>query len=200
MTGSHSIRQQAAIQTSSPPDRRWLRPATPHAASSRSSGPRSAPSSLRESRLCPDNIWLRQRARIGVSSLRYGTRLPRGPAVAIVDRISVRLSPRLADLFEILIGRRGPTSRGQHQNDVSRRWAADGLIAWTTRGDVLASLNMDSRRLITSRTLTKRLGRLRTLLRAKGINPYLVQSSPRFGIRFAHRRPRGGATGRCFST
>jgi hypothetical protein len=118
---------------------------------------------------------LQHTAEAGVGSVRM---LPRsdGSADVLVDGgKQFTLPPTLADLLAILT-----TSRGWEPRD--------GLVGWKTLDDIARLLEKKSGRTFTLHAVTQQVYRLRReIFERGGVNPWLVQTNRRLGVRFALR-------------
>lgn len=64
------------------------------------------------------------------------------------------------------------------------------LVGWKSREDVRATMQERMRREFSRHAIEELLRRLRAVLTAGGVNPFLIQTHPQFGLRFALRRVR----------
>ncbi|HSB08830.1 MAG TPA: hypothetical protein VLM38_04925 [Blastocatellia bacterium] len=121
------------------------------------------------------NEPLRHLAESGASSLEIRTR-PDGTATVRIDGgKQFTLPPTLADLITALSIDNGPGD--------------DAFVGWKSVKEVADYLTKQSGKPVTKRAITQNLYRLRKeLFDRGGVNPYLVQSNRRRGIRFALRR------------
>jgi hypothetical protein len=97
-----------------------------------------------------------------------------GSAVVWIDGRGFTLSPTLTDLLMVLC------------EDTGR--SPDGFIGWKSINEVARSLKKKTGRRFTNHALTQNVHRLRQLLLKAGLNPDLVQTNRRCGLRFALRR------------
>jgi hypothetical protein len=85
------------------------------------------------------------------------------------------LPPTLADLLTAL--------------SIDNGLSDDEFVGWKTLGEVAEYLARRSGRPVTKRAITQNVYRLRKeLFDRGGVNPYLVQTNRRRGVRFAFRR------------
>ena len=121
------------------------------------------------------NVPLRYLAESGSSLLEIKAR-PDGMADVRIDGgKQFRLPPTLADLMNAL--------------SVDNGVSDDDFVGWKTLGEVAEYLAGRSGRPVTKRAITQNVYRLRKeLFDRGGVNPYLVQTNRRRGVRFALRR------------
>ena len=121
------------------------------------------------------NKSLRYLAESGALSLEIKTR-PDGVANVRIDGgKQFTLPPTLADLMTALSIDNGPGD--------------DAFVGWKSFKDVADYLTKQSGKPVSKRAITQNLYRLRKeLFDRGGVNPYLVQTNRRRGIRFALRR------------
>jgi DNA-binding response OmpR family regulator len=104
-----------------------------------------------------------------------------GSAVVRIDGKEFKFSPTLADLLAVLC------------EDTGR--SADDLIGWKSINEVARLLKKKTGRRFTNHVVTQNVHRLRQVLFKAGLNPDLVQTNRRYGLRFALRRSAcGGKT------
>jgi hypothetical protein len=118
---------------------------------------------------------LRYLAESGTFSLEIKTR-PDGMADIRIDGgKQFSLPPTLADLLTAL--------------SIDNGLSDDEFVGWKTLGEVAEYLARRSGRPVTKRAITQNVYRLRKeLFDRGGVNPYLVQTNRRRGVRFAFRR------------
>jgi hypothetical protein len=127
-----------------------------------------------------DRGALRRTAEAGVSSLAVAWCADGAAEVRLDGGKAFRLPAGLAELLEILA------------LDSGRR--ADGLVGWKTLDEVAILVGKRRGQPVRRHAVTQLVYRLRRELFARGaVNPYLVQSSRRHGVRFALRRSCGAA-------
>ena len=118
---------------------------------------------------------LRYLAESGTSSLEIKSR-PDGMADIRIDGgKKFTLPPTLADLMTAL--------------SIDNGLSEDAFVGWKTVGEIAEYLAKRSGRPATKRAITQNVYRLRReLFDRGGVNPYLVQTNRRRGLRFAIRR------------
>lgn len=121
------------------------------------------------------NKSLRYLADAGASMLEIKTR-PDGMAEVRIDGgKSFTLPPTLADMITAL--------------SIDNGQCEDAFVGWKTIREVADYLSRQSNKPVTKRAITQNIYRLRReLFDRGGVNPYLVQTNRRRGIRFALRR------------
>lgn len=121
------------------------------------------------------NKSLRYLADAGASMLEIKTR-PDGMADVRIDGgKSFTLPPTLADLITAL--------------SIDNGQCEDAFVGWKTIREVADYLSRQSKKPVTKRAITQNIYRLRReLFDRGGVNPYLIQTNRRRGIRFALRR------------
>ena len=118
---------------------------------------------------------LRQIAEAGTSSLELNHRADGSAEVRIAAGKQFTLPPTLAHLLSIL-------------SDDSGR-SDEGLVGWKTLDEVAILLQKREGRPFTRHGVTQQVYRLRKeLFQRGGVNPFLVQTNRRLGVRFAVRR------------
>jgi len=129
--------------------------------------PSDAPSKVNKS--------LRYLADAGATMLEIKTR-PDGMADVRIDGgKSFTLPPTLADLITAL--------------SIDNGQCEDAFVGWKTIREVADYLSRQSNKPVTKRAITQNIYRLRReLFDRGGVNPYLIQTNRRRGIRFALRR------------
>jgi hypothetical protein len=129
--------------------------------------PSDAPSKVTKS--------LRYLADAGATMLEIKTR-PDGMADVRIDGgKSFTLPPTLADLITAL--------------SIDNGQCEDAFVGWKTIREVADYLSRQSNKPVTKRAITQNIYRLRReLFDRGGVNPYLIQTNRRRGIRFALRR------------
>lgn len=122
-----------------------------------------------------ENKPLRYLAEAGASSLEIRTR-PDGMATVRIDGgKQFTLPPALADLITAL--------------SIDNGKADDAFVGWKSIKEVAEYLTKQTGRPVGKRAITQSLYRLRKeLFDRGGVNPYLVQTNRRRGMRFALRR------------
>lgn len=128
------------------------------------SGPRKSPQVKRA---------LRQTAP-GAFSVEFNPRTDGSAVVRIDDGKEFTLPPTLADLLAILC------------EDTGR--STDDLIGWKSIHEVVNWLQKKTGRRFTKRAVIQSVYRLRKELFKASVNPYMVQTNRRYGLRFALRR------------
>ncbi len=117
-----------------------------------------------------------------------------GSAIATINFKDVPLSPTLAALLSVLAGDpvEAASPVGGHDHVCEARGERGGridgdhhLVGWKTPEHVILGLQKKLGRSMGRHALAQNVHRLRTALGLAGINPYLVQTSPRLGMRFA---------------
>ncbi|HZM87508.1 MAG TPA: hypothetical protein VFF31_13380 [Blastocatellia bacterium] len=118
---------------------------------------------------------LRYLAESGSTSLEIRSR-PDGTADVRIDGgKQFTLPPTLADLMTAL--------------SIDNGFSEDTLVGWKTLGEIAEYLAGRSGKPVTKRSITQNVYRLRReLFDRGGVNPYLVQTNRRRGVRFALRR------------
>jgi hypothetical protein len=96
-----------------------------------------------------------------------------GSVKVCIDGREFTLSPTLADLLAVLC------------EDTGR--SPDGVIGWKSIDEVIGLLKKKTGRQLTRHGVTQNVHRLRQELLKVGVNPYLVQTNRRCGLRFALR-------------
>ncbi len=135
-----------------------------------------AAASGRPGRMIHDRAALRRMAESGVASVKIERHVDGSASVRIDRSDPFELSPVLADLLEIL------------SHDFGR--ITDGMVGWKSREEVRLLLSKQANREITEHALTNSIYRLRSELESRGgVNPFLLQTTRRDGIRFAVLRP-----------
>lgn len=121
------------------------------------------------------NKSLRYLADAGAAMLEIKTR-PDGMADVRIDGgKSFTLPPTLADLITAL--------------SIDNGQCEDAFVGWKTIREVADYLSRQSNKPVTKRAITQNIYRLRReLFDRGGVNPYLIQTNRRRGIRFALRR------------
>jgi len=121
------------------------------------------------------NKSLRYLADAGAAMLEIKTR-PDGMADVRIDGgKSFTLPPTLADLITAL--------------SIDNGQCEDPFVGWKTISEVADYLSRQSNKPVTKRAITQNIYRLRReLFDRGGVNPYLIQTNRRRGIRFALRR------------
>jgi len=121
------------------------------------------------------NKSLRYLADAGAAMLEIKTR-PDGMADVRIDGgKSFTLPPTLADLITAL--------------SIDNGQCEDAFVGWKTIREVADYLSRQTYRPVTKRAITQNIYRLRReLFDRGGVNPYLIQTNRRRGIRFALRR------------
>jgi hypothetical protein len=121
------------------------------------------------------NKSLRYLADAGAAMLEIKTR-PDGMADVRIDGgKSFTLPPTLADLITAL--------------SIDNGQCEDAFVGWKTFREVADYLSRQSNKPVTKRAITQNIYRLRReLFDRGGVNPYLIQTNRRRGIRFALRR------------
>jgi hypothetical protein len=121
------------------------------------------------------NKSLRYLADAGASMLEIKTR-PDGMADVRIDGgKSFTLPPTLVDLITAL--------------SIDNGQCEDAFVGWKTIREVADYLSRQSNKPVTKRAITQNIYRLRReLFDRGGVNPYLIQTNRRRGIRFALRR------------
>jgi hypothetical protein len=123
---------------------------------------------------------LRIAAEAGVTSLKMSKRADGSVRVRIDGSQEFELPPALADLLWVLAQDSGRSE--------------DGLIGWKTPDEAAILLAKKQGRTSSKHALTQNIYRLRTALADRGgVNPFLVQTHRRLGVRFALRRERSSA-------
>lgn len=118
---------------------------------------------------------LRRVAEAGASGLDIKSRADGPCEVRIDGGKQFLLPPLLADLLSVL------STEGD--------FGGDGLVGWKTLDEVAILLAKKSGRKFTRHTVTQNIYRLRKELFGRGgVNPFLVQTNRRRGVRFALRR------------
>jgi hypothetical protein len=122
-----------------------------------------------------DNKPLRYLADAGAATLEIKTR-PDGMADVRIDGGKrFTLPPTLADLITAL--------------SIDNGQCEDAFVGWKTIREVADYLSRQSNKPMTKRAITQNIYRLRKeLFDRGGVNPYLIQTNRRRGIRFALRR------------
>jgi hypothetical protein len=133
-----------------------------------------APGLAREAQAKPQKP-LRYLAESGTSSLEIKAR-PDGMADIRIDGgKQFTLPPTLADLVTAL--------------SIDNGLSDDAFVGWKTVKEIAEYLTRQSGRPVTKRAITQNVYRLRKQLFDRGgVNPYLVQTNRRRGVRFALRR------------
>jgi hypothetical protein len=118
---------------------------------------------------------LRRAAEAGVASVTLERRSD-GSADARIDAgAPFRLAPGLADLLSVLV--------------TDTEDSVDALVGWKRLDEVAMLLAQKGGRSMTRHGVTQKVHRLRhELLQRGGVNPFLVQTNRRRGVRFALRR------------
>lgn len=117
-------------------------------------------------------------AESGAASLELTPRLDGMTDVRIDGGKQFTLPPALADLISALSFDNGVTE--------------DALVGWKSVKEIAAWLSKQSGKPVSKRAITQNVYRLRKeLFDRGGVNPYLVQTNRRRGLRFALRRKTG---------
>jgi hypothetical protein len=125
---------------------------------------------------------LRVAANSGVGSLELERRADGSATLRIDDGVPFVLPPMLADLLDVLAVDSGRSD--------------DGLVGWKTLAEVTLLLGKHVGRTVSKPAVTQNVYRLRRRLYEEGgVNPYLVQTSRRHGLRFALRAKRAPGAG-----
>lgn len=128
-----------------------------------------------DDRLSAARRSLQRTAEAGAATLAVSRRTDDSLEVRVDGGKAFRLPPVLGDLLEILAFDGEP--------------AADGLAGWQSLDEVALRLGKRSGHDVRRHTATQHVYRLRRELFARGgVNPFLVQTSRRLGVRFALRR------------
>ena len=136
--------------------------------------PTAAPG--RPGRTIHDRTALRRMAESGVASAKIERHVDGTASIRIDHHDPFELPPILADLLEILC------------RDAGR--ITDEMVGWKPREEVRILLSKAANREITEHALTNSIYRLRSELESRGgVNPFLLQTTKRDGIRFAVLRP-----------
>lgn len=124
---------------------------------------------------------LRRDAEGGIEALVFTWRSDGSADIQIDGGTQIHLKPGLAELLDVI-------SVDDSTEDLSRS-TTDGLVGWKRYDDVGACLSRRKGGLpVGRRAVTQRIWKLREVLRESGINPFLVLTSRRKGVRFALRR------------
>ena len=107
------------------------------------------------------------------------TPLPHGAIMVKVDaHSSVKLPSTVARLMEIMVQDNGGST--------------DALVDWKSYAVVAREMGKNTNRHFNRHSVTQLVSRLRRLLNDGGVNPYLAQTDPQKGLRFALRRKQRG--------
>lgn len=118
---------------------------------------------------------LRVTASSGVASMSLSPRADGSADVQVDGGKQFELPPTLADLLGILASDRGHSD--------------DELVGWKAFDEIAVLLEKKASRLFTRHAITQQVYRLRReLFERGGVNPHLIQTNRRHGIRFALRR------------
>ena len=125
-------------------------------------------------RTLPVRVALRQTAEQGALLFEL-KRLSDGSAAVRVDAgKAFQLPPALADLLSVLAAEGGPSE--------------DGLVGWKTLEEVRIVMTKKTGKPTSKHAVTQQVYRLRReILHRGGVNPFLIQSHRRHGLRFARR-------------
>lgn len=122
---------------------------------------------------------LRRTAEAGAHALTIKPRSDGASDVRVDESQTFSLPPLLADLLAVLA--------------LDNRMTEDRFVGWKTLAEIAILLKKKSGKTYSLHAVTQSIYRLRSRLYERGnINPFLVQTNPRFGARFALRRKSAG--------